>query len=114
MNQLLMNFENIRQQLKQPTMPIWTDEQVFDKMVDVVLSNPVKYKNLFPAMGTFHWMWILQKCVGKLLRGSGLEDALIECGTFGPGVIETVLNGKHYYRSLAGFLIIEDLVICLQ
>ena len=29
-------------------------------------------------------------------------------------MIETVLNGKHYYRSLAGFLIIEDLVICLQ
>ena len=113
-NQLCINFENIRQQLNQPTMPIWTDEQVFDKMVDVVLSNPAKFKKLFPMMGTFHWLRVLQKFGGKLLKGSGLEDALIECGTFGPGVMETMLIDKHYYRSLAGFLIIENLVICLQ
>ena len=95
-------------------MPIWTDEQVFGKMVDVVLSNPTKFKKLFPMMGTFHWARVLQKCGGKLLRGSGIEDALIECGTFGPEVMETMLNDKHYYRSLAVLLIIEDLVICLQ
>ena len=113
-HQLCINFENVRQQVNQPTLPIWCDEQVFDKMVDILLSNSEKFKDLFPCLGPFHMARILQKCAGKLLRGSGLDDLLIECGTFGQGVMETVLNGKHYYRSLAGLLIIEDLIVSIQ
>ena len=113
-NQVCLNFENVRKQLNQPTMPIWCDEGVFDILIDVVLYNPAQFSHIFAAMGPFHWSKIIQKCCGKFLRGSGLEDALVECGTFGPGTIETVLNGKHYYRSLAGFLIIDDLISSLQ
>ena len=52
--------------------------------------------------------------MGKLLRGSGPDDALIESGVFGPGVIESVLNGSHYVRALIGMLIVEDLIRSLQ
>ena len=113
-HQLCLNFENVRQQVNQPTLPVWCDEQVFDKVVDILLSNPEKFKHLFPNMGPFHMVRILQKCAGKLLRGSGFDDLLIECGTFGQGVMETVLNGKHYYRALAGLLILEDLILSMQ
>ncbi|KAH3786936.1 hypothetical protein DPMN_165054 [Dreissena polymorpha] len=37
---------------------------------------------------------------GKLLRGSGLDDALIEGGT--------VLNGSHYVRTLTGMLMLFE------
>ena len=83
-------------------------------MVDILLSASEKFKDLFPCLGPFHMARILQKCAGKLLRGSGLDDLLIECGTFGQGVMETVLNGNHYYRSLAGLLIIEDLIVSIK
>ena len=56
---------------------------------------------------------ILLKYLGKYLRGSGPDDALIECSVFGPGVLETVLNGTHFVRSLTGTLIVEDVVIKL-
>ena len=112
--QLCTNFENVRKQLNQPTLPVWNDEGVFDILIDVLLANPADFKKLFPGMGPFHWAKVLQRCSGKLVRGSGLEDAFVECGVFGPGAIETVLTGKHYYRSLAGFLMLDDLITYMQ
>ena len=38
----------------------------------------------------------------------------MEAGVFGPGVLETVLNGGHYYRSLAGNLFLDDLITYFQ
>ena len=44
---------------------------VVNKIVDILLSNPENFKLLFLCMGPFHMVRILQKCAGKLLRGSG-------------------------------------------
>ncbi|KAH3752921.1 hypothetical protein DPMN_187547 [Dreissena polymorpha] len=68
--------------------------------------------SLFPCL--INWTRVLLRCQGKLLRGSGLDDALVECGVFGPGVIETVLNGSHYVRALTGMLMVEDLINKLE
>ena len=57
---------------------------------------------------------MLLRCQDKLLQGSGPDDALIECGVFGPGVIQSVLNGNHYVRALTGMLIVEDVIQILQ
>ncbi|KAH3729207.1 hypothetical protein DPMN_055173 [Dreissena polymorpha] len=73
-----------------------------------------KFSDLFLCMGRFHLTRVLLRCQGKLLRGSGLDDALMECGVFGPGVIETVLNGSHYARALTGMLMVEDLIHKLE
>ena len=45
---------------------------------------------------------------GKYIRGSGLDDALVETQVFGKKVIEQVLNGSHYIRSLRAILILVD------
>ena len=112
--QLLVNFENVRKQLGQPTLPIWQDEGVFDILVDLYIEDPEEFKNLFPAMGPFHWGKVLQRVNGKLMRGSGFDDAFVEAGVFGSGVFETVLNGGHYYRSLAGNLLLDDIITYYQ
>ena len=93
-NHVCLNFENVRKQLNQLTMPVWCDEGVFDILIDVILSNPAQFSHIFAVISPFHWSKIIQKCCGKFLRGAGLEDALVECGTFGPGAIETVLMGN--------------------
>ena len=45
---------------------------------------------------------------GKYIRGSGLDDALVETQVFGKKVIEQVLNGTHYIRLLRAILILVD------
>lgn len=46
----------------------------------------------------------------KYLKGSGIEDALMECNVFGTTVIEAIMNGTHYVRSIKGMMIIADAV----
>ncbi|KAL8623826.1 hypothetical protein ACOMHN_058856 [Nucella lapillus] len=89
---------------------------VTEKMaqVNVYLHETEQFKDLLLCLGPFHWTRILLRCQGKLLRGSGLDDALVECGVFGRGVIESALNGTHYVRALTGMLIVEDLIRSLQ
>ncbi|KAL8598865.1 hypothetical protein ACOMHN_015444 [Nucella lapillus] len=95
-------------------MAVWCDEGVFAVAADVYLHETEKFKDLLLCLGPFHWTRILLRCQGKLLRGSGLDDALVECGVFGRGVIESALNGTHYVRALTGMLIVEDLIRSLQ
>ena len=78
--------------------------------MDIILHEPESFKDIFLCMGPFHWTKILLRCQGRLLRGSGIDDGLVECGVFGPGVKDSVLNGSHYVRSLTGMLIIEDVI----
>ncbi|KAL8605683.1 hypothetical protein ACOMHN_066285 [Nucella lapillus] len=95
-------------------MAVWCDEGVFAVAADVYLHETEQFKDLLLCLGPFHWTRILLRCQGKLLRGSGLDDALVECGVFGRGVIESALNGTHYVRALTGMLIVEDLIRSLQ
>ena len=47
-------------------------------------------------------------CIGKYIRGSDFDDNLVETQVFGKKVIEQVLNGTHYIRSLRAILILEE------
>ena len=42
----------------------------------------------------------VEHCIGKLVKGSGIEDALRESSAFGTNVVDAVINGSHYVRSL--------------
>ena len=65
-------------------------------------------------MGMFHWTKILLKCASRYLRGSGLEDALIEEEVFGKLTLNGVLEGTHYVRSFHGIMMISDLISSLS
>ena len=51
-------------------------------------------------------MWC--NTVLESIRGSGLDDALVEIQVFGKKVIEQVLNGTHYIRILRAISILVD------
>ena len=103
-------FQSVRRQLNQSSLPIWCDENVFAQAADIYLHETEEFKDLVLCMGPFHWTRVLLRCQGKLIKGSGVDDGLIETSVFGPGVIESVLNGHHYVRALAGMLIVEDVI----
>ena len=44
------------------------------------------------------------------MRGTGIDDALVECEIFGPVVVESALNGSHYVRALTEMLIVKDVM----
>lgn len=110
----LTNFQTSRQQLKQDTMPVVCDEGVYQIVVDIVMSEPGTFDDLFPMLGMFHFAKVLLRCAGRYLTGSGMEDALIESEVFGPKTVSAVLSGGHYVRSLKGMLIVSEVIDSLM
>ena len=86
----LNNFQSVRRQLNQELLAVWCDEGVFALAADIYLHETEHFRDLFLCLGPFHWTRVLLRCQGELLRGSGPDDALIECGAFGHGVIDSV------------------------
>ena len=52
----------------------------------------------------------VQHCVGQYIKGSGLEDSLVETNVFSVKVLESVLNGSSYARCTKGFQILGDVI----
>lgn len=57
-------------------------------------------------MGSFHMakvtLGVALGCLGKYLKGSGAESIMLESFEFGVNVVESILRGKNYNRSLKG------------
>ena len=104
----LRNCDNIASQLRQKTLPVVCDEGVYHLVTKIYLQQPELFLRIFPMLGGFHLTKTALHCAGKFLKGSGVEDIFIECGIFGPKTVDSVMNGKHYYRSLEGLTILSD------
>ena len=61
-------------------------------------------------MGGFHMAKAAMLCVGKYLRGSGIEDAFVETEAFRLKVVQSVMEGSHYVRAFRGLLIAAEAV----
>ena len=77
----MLNYVKLLNQLEQKTLPIFCDEGVFRLVLNIYLKRPqyIKY-----------------------IKGTGLEDALVETGVFGVKVMESIIGGTDYVRSLRG------------
>ena len=111
---ILVNFKFMVDSLDQDAMAIVCDEGVYQYVMDIYMHDPSIFQNIFPMLGGFHLAKNALRCAGKYLRGSGIEDSLIENHIFGTGVTETVLAGSHYYRSFVGLSIVEDAILQLR
>ena len=100
----------IRNELNLENPHVWA---AVHTLVSSAEAPRMRVGDLYPCLGPFHWCRVLLKCQGKLLRGTGIDDALIECEVFGPIVLDTALNGHHYARALTGMLIVEDVMMRL-
>ena len=72
------------------------DEGVYCIVADIILKHPEEFKNLFPMMGGFHMAKVAMHCIGKYLKGCGIEDALVETSVFGLKTIESIIDGSNY------------------
>ena len=65
-------------------------------------------KNVIMRMGVFHTICSLFGTIGKILRGSGLTDIVIESGICASGSLDQVLKGKHYNRAFRVHKLVMD------
>ena len=96
--------------LKQKSLPIFCDEGVFRLVLNIYLKRPEESKKLVPMLGGFHTAKCVQRCIGKFIKGTGLEDALLEAGVFGVKVMESILAETNYVRSLGGIQILSGAI----
>ena len=61
-------------------------------------------------LGGFHLAKCVHRCIGKYIKDTGLEDALVETGVFGPKVIESFITGTDYVRSMHGIHILSTAI----
>jgi hypothetical protein len=104
----MKNFQETLRQLDQSYLAISCDEGVYHIAREVKLLHPGEFSDLVICMGSFHMMKVVLNCLGKYLRGSGAEKVWTESMVFGINVVEAVLTGKNYARSLKGMLLLSE------
>ena len=73
----LFNLANVANQLQQHCHPAFCNEGVFCIVTEIFLKQPEHLLNLVPMMDGFHMTKSSKHCVGKYLRGSGMEDVFV-------------------------------------
>ena len=104
----MKNFIKVLQQPDQKALLFFFGEGVYRIVVDIYLKCSNEFNMLAPCLGGFHMAKCEQHCIGKYIRGSDLDDLLVETQVFGKNLIEQVLNGTHYIRSLRAILLLVD------
>ena len=79
----MINFVKKLEQLEQKSVPIFCDEVVYRIVVNILIKCPEKFKALVSCLGGLHMGNCLEHCIRKYIKGTGLEDALIECKLIG-------------------------------
>ena len=85
-------------------------EGFFRIMLDIYLKCPYEFSDLVPMLGGFHMAKCVHRCIGKCIKDTGLEDALVETGVFGPKVIESFIAGTDHVRSIRGIQILSTAI----
>ena len=110
----LKNFVNILSQLHQKHMAIFCDEGVYHIAREITLQKPVEFGELVLCLGSFHLIKTLLACIGKYISGSGCRTIWTESRAFGVDVVESVLSGSDYERSVEGIKLLEECISQLQ
>ena len=61
-------------------------------------------------LGGFHTAKCLEHCVGKYIKGIGIEDCLSQTNVIGVKTIKSVFDATNYTRSLKGFFILSHAI----
>ena len=67
------------------------DQQLYRVALDIIWSNPERWKNFIPRLGGMHWLMSFVGSVGKLMEGSGLDKLM---GAAFAGVIKMLVGKK--------------------
>lgn len=73
---------------------------IFCIIAEIIIQHPDILFTLVHLLRGFHLKKLLMHCIGNYAKGSSLEDALIEIKVFEVKILEQVLSGTSFVRSL--------------
>lgn len=115
---MLCYYKDLTKRLDQKHLPVFCDQGVYQIARHILFCNPDEFGCLVILgnflLGNFHAIKIGLACIGKYLRDSGVENILIEVNVFGPQVVNQVLEGTNYARSIKGFFYLAEALKRLQ
>ena len=100
MRECLLVAEEATKEIGQNYTITTFDMGVCMKAIPLIWQNPERYKHHIILIGTFHLECAFMKILGKKMRGSWLEDVLLESGLISRGSLAGAMQGKHYGRAL--------------
>ena len=100
-------YKNYLQSLGMDTVHITLDIQPYMVAIQVKLSDPEKWATLVIHPGGMHCLMSFIGCIGKLMRGSGLEE-LIGAAFSG---LTGILNGKNWPRAMRALRMVCTLLL---
>ena len=109
----MCNFQEILSQLNQKQIAIFCDEGVYHIARHIKFVEEEKFKDIIFMLGNFHFTKVLLGCIGKYVRESGVENVFVETKFFGVNVVEQVLTGSSYNRSVKGFFLLGEALMRL-
>ena len=86
----MKSFVSVVNQLKQEHLPLLCGEGVYTILLEVYLKRPEEFQKVIPMMGSLRMTKCVQHCIGKYVKGSRLEDALVETKVFWVKVFQSV------------------------
>lgn len=104
----MCNFPEILSQLDQKYLAVFCYQGVYRIARHIQLLEPEKFRNLFFMLGSFHTTKISLACIGRYLEESGVDHLFIETESFGVNVVQEVLKGTHYARSIKGIFMLGE------
>ena len=110
----MLNFQNIMKQTENLCGALWCDEGVYHIAREIQLLSHNSFDNIFLGLGGFHMEKVVMACLGKYLKGSGIDKVLTNTEIYGPISIESVLNGGHYADANRAYSLIAETLFTLQ
>ena len=52
------------------------DQQLYRVTLDIIWTNPERWKKFYPRLGGMHWVMSFSGCIGKLMANGGLEKVM--------------------------------------
>lgn len=76
------------------------DLAIYAKAQEIVWKQREEFSNVVLRMGAFHTAMTFLAVLGKRFGDAGLSDILIEAGIVAAGSVPSVLDGRHFNRSM--------------
>lgn len=97
---VIKKAQNMCTSLNQKDVVITFDQAIYSKAKQIMWRYPEEFPDTLIRLGGFHIALNFLAVLGKRYQGSGIEDLLIESGTYGPGTVTSLMNGRSYNRGV--------------
>ena len=79
---------------------ITLDMDLYMRALKLQRLSPDLQNKLILRIGEFHTVLCALRAVGSSIENSGIDDAWVECGLYGPATVRQIIEGKHMKRAL--------------